>query len=63
MKNIEVKISAIAMPPKIQSFQSYWFGLLFVIMAVVTTHFFEWGMAGLSTFILAYLTKGIRVNK
>jgi hypothetical protein len=51
------------MPPKTQSFQSYLFGLLFVIAIVATTHFFEWGMAGLSAFILAYLTKGIRAKK
>jgi hypothetical protein len=51
------------MPPKTQSFQSYLFGLLFVIAIVATTHFFEWGMAGLSAFMLAYLTKGIRAKK
>lgn len=40
--------------------QYYLLALLFVCMAVASTHFFEWGMAGLTGFILAYSTKGLR---
>lgn len=40
--------------------QSSLLGLLFVCMAVASTHFFEWGMMGLTGFILAYSTKGLR---
>jgi hypothetical protein len=40
--------------------QSYLLSLLVIIVALATTHFFEWGMAGLTAFILAYATKGIR---
>ena len=39
----------------------YWlFGLLLIGMAIATTNFFSWGMAGLTGFLLAYLTKGMR---
>ncbi|MDJ0533606.1 MAG: hypothetical protein QNJ70_14155 [Xenococcaceae cyanobacterium MO_207.B15] len=41
----------------------YWLlGLLFIGMATATTNFFSWGMAGLTGFLLAYLTKGMRRN-
>ena len=35
-------------------------GLLLAGTAIVTTNFFELGMAILTTFVLAYLTKGSR---
>jgi hypothetical protein len=35
-------------------------GLLIVATAAMVTHSFELGMMGLTTFGLAYLTKGIR---
>jgi hypothetical protein len=43
-----------------QLYQSYLLALLIFLFAIGTTHFFEWGMAGLTAFILAYLTKGMR---
>jgi hypothetical protein len=38
----------------------YLLGLLSIATIVATAYFFEWGMAGLSAFFLAYCTKGIR---
>ncbi len=39
----------------------YWLlGLLLVVTATATTNFFSWGMAGLTGFLLAYLSKGMR---
>lgn len=40
--------------------QFYLLGLLSIATIVTTAYFFEWGMVGLSTFLLAYSTKGIR---
>ncbi|MGK7874042.1 MAG: hypothetical protein AB4426_12235 [Xenococcaceae cyanobacterium] len=48
------------MPIKIQ----YWLLCLLVLgTATVTTNFYELGMAGLTTFLLAYLTKGSRRHR
>jgi hypothetical protein len=42
----------------------YWLlGLLFIGMATTTTNFFSWGMAGLTGFLLAYLSKGMRRDR
>lgn len=39
----------------------YWLlGCLFFLTALVTTHYFRVSMMALVTFVLAYLTKGIR---
>ncbi len=39
----------------------YWLvGLLFIAMATATTNFYSWGMAGLTGFFLAYVSKGMR---
>ncbi len=39
----------------------YWLlGLLLILIATVTTNFYSWGMAGLTGFLLAYLSKGMR---
>jgi hypothetical protein len=39
----------------------YWLlGCLFFLTALVTTHYFRVSMTALVTFVLAYLTKGIR---
>ncbi|ELS04008.1 hypothetical protein Xen7305DRAFT_00037360 [Xenococcus sp. PCC 7305] len=39
----------------------YWLlGLLLIGMATATTNFFSWSMVGLTTFLLAYLSKGMR---
>ncbi len=38
-------------------------GLLLAGTAIVTSNFFELGMAILTTFVLAYLTKGSRRNR
>ena len=39
----------------------YWLlVLLLIVMATATTNFYAWGMAGLTGFLLAYLTKGMR---
>ena len=39
----------------------YWLlGLLILGTVTVTTNFYPLGMAGVTTFVLAYLTKGIR---
>ena len=39
----------------------YWLlGLLLIGMAAATTNFYPWGMAGLTGFLLAYLSKGMR---
>lgn len=39
----------------------YWLlGLLLIGMATATTNFFSWSMAGLTGFLLAYLSKGMR---
>ena len=39
----------------------YWLlGCLFLLTALVTTHYFRVSMMALVTFVLAYLTKGIR---
>ena len=35
-------------------------GLLLIGTATATTNYFSWGMAGLTGFFLAYLTKGMR---
>jgi len=35
-------------------------GFLFLITALVTTHYFRVSMMGLITFVLAYLSKGMR---
>jgi hypothetical protein len=40
--------------------QFYLLGLFSIATIVATAYFFEWGMAGLSAFLLAYSTKGIR---
>ena len=42
----------------------YWLpGLLLIFMAIATTKFFTWGMAGLTGFFLAYLSKGMRSDR
>ena len=38
----------------------YLLGLLLIGTATVTTNYFSWGMAGLTGFLLAYLSKGMR---
>ena len=38
----------------------YLLGLLLIITAITTSNFFSWGMAGLTVFIMAYLSKGMR---
>ena len=39
----------------------YWLlGLLLIGTVTATTNFFSWGMAGLTGFLLAYLSKGMR---
>ena len=39
----------------------YWLlGCLFLLTALVTTHYFRVSMMALVTFVLAYLSKGIR---
>ena len=39
----------------------YWLlALLLIGMTTATTNFFSWSMAGLTGFVLAYLSKGMR---
>ncbi|CCQ49229.1 hypothetical protein CWATWH8502_2447 [Crocosphaera watsonii WH 8502] len=41
-----------------------WFlGLLLILTATATTQYFQYSMMGLTVFVLAYLTKGIRRQK
>lgn len=48
------------MPKKL----SYWLLILLLILtATMITRYFEVGMMGLTTFVLAYLTKGMRHSK
>lgn len=42
------------------NFRYYLFGLLFIVTAATTTKFFPLGMAGLTVFVIAYLSKGMR---
>ncbi len=42
----------------------YWLlGFLFLVTTLATTHYFRISMMGLVTFVLAYLSKGIRRKK
>ena len=40
--------------------QVWLLGLLILGTVTMTTHFYPLGMAGITTFLLAYLTKGMR---
>ncbi|MEA5509664.1 hypothetical protein VB715_07795 [Crocosphaera sp. UHCC 0190] len=43
---------------------SYWLlGLLLIVTTTTITQYFQVGMMGLTVFILAYLTKGMRRSK
>jgi energy-coupling factor transporter transmembrane protein EcfT len=42
--------------------QIYLLTLLLLVTVILTTRFFAFGMMGLTTFVLAYLSKGIRRN-
>ncbi len=42
----------------------YWLiGVLFILTAIIINRYFEVGMMGLTIFVLAYLTKGMRRSK
>ncbi|ACB53640.1 hypothetical protein cce_4292 [Crocosphaera subtropica ATCC 51142] len=45
------------MSPK---FPIWLLGLLLVLTATLTTQYFQYAMMGLTVFVLAYLTKGMR---
>ena len=41
-----------------------WFlSLLLILTATLTTQYFQFGMMGLTVFVLAYLSKGMRRQK
>jgi hypothetical protein len=42
--------------------QIYLLSFLLLVTVILTTRFFEFGMMGISVFILAYLSKGMRRN-
>lgn len=46
-----------------QKFSVWLLGLLLILTATFTTQYFNFAMMGLTVFLLAYLTKGVRKNK
>ncbi|WP_198648940.1 hypothetical protein [Cyanothece sp. BG0011] len=43
-------------------FPTWLLGLLLILTATFTTQYFNFAMMGLTVFVLAYLTKGMRKN-
>ena len=66
MKNLANNISSKTDKMKFKKFKSsinirFWLlGLLLIGTATATSSFFSWGMAGLTGFFLAYVSKGMR---
>ncbi len=46
-----------------RKFPNWLLGLLLVLTVTLTTQYFQFGMMGLTVFMLAYLTKGMRRQK
>ncbi|MDJ0843492.1 hypothetical protein [Crocosphaera sp.] len=47
----------------VKKFPIWFLSLLLILTATLTTQYFQYAMMGLTVFVLAYLTKGMRRQK